>query len=79
MTKRTTRKPGDVVQLKSGGPYMTVRDAGSRIACIWFDYQCGVHTDSFPADCLQTAPEVPPLPRFVSLKKARRRSARTKG
>ncbi len=29
---------GDVVQLKSGGPRMTVDDLdGNRVGCIWFD------------------------------------------
>ena len=31
-------KPGDVVQLKSGGPQMTVADSsGGSILCIWTD------------------------------------------
>lgn len=31
-------KPGDVVQLKSGGPIMTVADvSGGSILCIWIE------------------------------------------
>jgi uncharacterized protein YodC (DUF2158 family) len=35
-------KPGDVVQLKSGGPMMTVKDfgyggKGDEIMCVWFE------------------------------------------
>lgn len=33
-------KPGDLVQLKSGGPVMTYEDEGAMIGgalCVWFD------------------------------------------
>jgi uncharacterized protein YodC (DUF2158 family) len=32
-------KPGDVVELKSGGPDMTIETVGhdGRVACVWFD------------------------------------------
>jgi uncharacterized protein YodC (DUF2158 family) len=31
-------KPGDVVQLKSGGPAMTVSEvSGTQVTCTWFD------------------------------------------
>ena len=29
--------PGDLVQLKSGGPTMTVNFVGSEVVCVWFD------------------------------------------
>jgi uncharacterized protein YodC (DUF2158 family) len=40
-----TLKPSDVVQLKSGGPMMTVQDVGdygvqgTGALCVWFDQQ----------------------------------------
>lgn len=53
-------KTGSVVQLKSGGPRMTVaaRHSGLRAhecAVMWFD-GCELRTDDFPADMLQEAP-----------------------
>ena len=52
-----TLKEGDVVQLKSGGPKMTVQAIGSKIygsdsvLCVWFDHnaKCG---ESFPLQAL---------------------------
>jgi len=47
-------KPGDVVQLKSGGPHMTVRtvDKDGMVVCDWFagaQMQSGI----FPATSLE--------------------------
>ncbi len=56
-----TFKVGDVVQLKSGGPKMTVtaEQAGGKLWCIWFagDLAKG---DEFKPEVLHTAPEVQP-------------------
>ena len=42
-------KLGDVVQLKSGGPSMTVEAiSGNDVVCIWFD-KMKAHRKSFPA------------------------------
>jgi uncharacterized protein YodC (DUF2158 family) len=46
-----TFKPGDIVQLKSGGPLMTVEQTGeaamtgeSTIWCVWFEKAGSRHT-----------------------------------
>lgn len=48
---------GDVVQLKSGGPQMTVVEVGesSDVKCMWFpDYKSeSVREDHFPIDALK--------------------------
>jgi uncharacterized protein YodC (DUF2158 family) len=55
-------KIGDVVQLKSGGPEMTVVDKGASspsdvrppyFKCVWFD-GANVVTHSFPEEALDT-------------------------
>ena len=45
-------KPGDVVQLKSGGPIMTVKSvSGDDAACIWFE-KTKEHRSVFPTALL---------------------------
>lgn len=51
-------KPGDVVQLKSGGPIMTVTDADtvdgvSTIWTVWFDQSKKEQRSHFPAATVQ--------------------------
>lgn len=51
-------KVGDVVELKSRGPKMTVEEVktGDKVLCVWFDGSTekrGV----FPADTLQVPPK----------------------
>ena len=48
---------GDVVQLKSGGPLMTVKQvAGEAITVLWFDLEGeGLHENTLPAACVMTA------------------------
>lgn len=63
MTKRqvaalgeSTVKVGDVVVLKSGGPDMTVTEAGREHAiCTWFDEKKAVQKGTFPNDSLRPA------------------------
>lgn len=46
---------GDVVQLKSGGPEMTVIDKnqeGSNVKCLWFVIDNRARTQSIPAVAL---------------------------
>jgi len=53
-------QPGDVVQLKSGGPKMTVSEVGPdgagqiRAWCQWFE-GTKAHADSFPVTSLKLA------------------------
>lgn len=58
-------KIGDVVQLKSGGPEMTVEDigdygkgAGKGVSCVWFDNRKRC-TDTFHVDTLEPADRQP--------------------
>ena len=49
-------KVGDVVQLKSGGPSMTVQEITEEEAlCVWFN-RAEQMRDSFAAPALQIAP-----------------------
>ena len=46
-------KIGDVVELKSGGPDMTVvAHTGGGLSCIWFDDDQGLHDGTFPPETL---------------------------
>jgi uncharacterized protein YodC (DUF2158 family) len=50
-------KIGDVVQLKSGGPQMTVKDLGNehqpnQVACVWFNSQFDLREATFHFDML---------------------------
>ena len=48
-------KIGDVVQLKSGGPYMTVIYADSENAtCQWFTGEVLARTETFPLLALES-------------------------
>jgi len=51
-------RSGDLVQLKSGGPMMTVEEVrqeskGTRVWCTWFDHQHKRMTDDFTQDVLK--------------------------
>ena len=46
-------KVGDVVNLKSGSPEMTVSSIEDKICkCVWFDRSCKME-DSFPQELLE--------------------------
>ena len=49
-------KIGDVVQLKSGGPSMTIRSVGTTALCEWFD-NATVKSNDFAITSLQTYKE----------------------
>ena len=57
MTPETAPTPkfaiGDVVQLKSGGPLMTVSDPTKPVTCTWFETTGSSLVDDFPQDCLR--------------------------
>jgi len=46
---------GDVVKLKSGGPFMTVSIVNpTEVYCKWFDTENHLNEDSFPKDSLDS-------------------------
>ncbi|HEY6120017.1 MAG TPA: DUF2158 domain-containing protein [Pyrinomonadaceae bacterium] len=51
---------GDVVQLQSGGPKMTVHSLVSDgdVVCQWFEGNEGVHEDNFPKAALKNVEQV---------------------
>lgn len=59
----STFQVGDVVQLKSGGPEMTVIDQsqnGSKVECMWFVADNEFRTQSMPAVALMAVELVNP-------------------
>jgi uncharacterized protein YodC (DUF2158 family) len=58
---------GDVVQLKSGGPVMTVesRYDDEKVNCVWFDSKHVEKRGTFPDAALDTASTEPLGPVFV--------------
>jgi uncharacterized protein YodC (DUF2158 family) len=71
-------KVGDVVQLKSGGPFMTVVDPGTNeggkvvVRCAWFDERKPC-SNVFPADMLKIVDK--PDAKTVAARLARSASA----
>ena len=69
-------KPGDVVQLKSGGPLMTVSiNAGPAVTCEWFDDRQQVLVRAFGAVSLKQANNSPPPNQKVDLSSLREKRA----
>jgi uncharacterized protein YodC (DUF2158 family) len=59
MGKKHTFVPGEIVQLKSGGPDMTVRafsDNGDVVYCNWF-MKTELEVSSFPPETLKLVEE----------------------
>jgi uncharacterized protein YodC (DUF2158 family) len=53
---------GSVVQLKSGGPLMTVMTvSGGEVACTWFDQEDQPQFKTFPAGVLKLYEDEGPL------------------
>ena len=53
-TQEATFQAGDVVQLKSGGPLMTVKDVRTNyLDAIWFDADLIPHENQFNIKCLR--------------------------
>ena len=55
---------GDVVQLKSGGPTMTVlkKDGTKKLICTWFDKDGELKKESINVVILKPYIEIPPQP-----------------
>ena len=69
-------KPGDVVQLKSGGPLMTVSiNAGPAVTCEWFDDRQQVLVRAFGAVSLKQANNSPPPNQKVDSSSLREKKA----
>jgi uncharacterized protein YodC (DUF2158 family) len=56
-------KPGDVVQLKSGGPKMTISEASPGLRaghwnCVWFNHEGETKAATFQSEALKKADEV---------------------
>jgi uncharacterized protein YodC (DUF2158 family) len=62
---------GDIVQLKSGGPHMTVtRSEDESISCTWFDKNQQRHDEGgFPPGALKAVSE--PKPSSIAKRPAR--------
>jgi uncharacterized protein YodC (DUF2158 family) len=60
MASEKTFKMGDVVQLKSGGPKMTIdndRMTGGDLRCVWFAADGKPNAYVFPAEALRATSE----------------------
>lgn len=58
LKKESAFEAGDVVQLPSGGPLMTVTDSRELtkrdyVFCVWFDKEDHLQHTDFPAEILQ--------------------------
>jgi uncharacterized protein YodC (DUF2158 family) len=54
-------QPGDIVQLKSGGPLMTIQSVDhTGITCTWFDDKHNLKTAEFLASMLEPYDEESP-------------------
>jgi len=59
-------QPGDVVQLKSGGPIMTVQEVKpAGVVCTWFDEKHNLKTAAFPEAMLDSYQD-PQIEAFIS-------------
>jgi uncharacterized protein YodC (DUF2158 family) len=57
-----TFEVGSVVQLKSGGPLMTVKAiTGREVTCTWFDDDNKLQSATFPAEVLKLYEDEGPL------------------
>ena len=58
-------KPGDIVILKSGGPFMTVISTDNgKVKCTWFDEKNTNYEKEFDEACIEASDGMPPPPTF---------------
>lgn len=52
---------GDVVLLKSGGPFMTIKELidDDKVLCFWFDNEHKIHEAVFPRDTIRSRDSLP--------------------
>ncbi len=63
--QQTASKAGDIVRLKSGGPYMTIRETvDDDLRCQWFDTEdySQVREATFPTACVVPVEVKEPVP-----------------
>lgn len=74
MSESKNLEEGDLVQLKSGGPAMSVQAMeGTRITCMWFDQEGTLQERTFPLGTSKKMEGGGELPSLGAERRQRRR------